>query len=127
MRYEIITIGSGLGGLVSTALLVKKGKKVLLLEQQSLPGGYCTSYKRKGFIFNIPSVMNNIKDEKLYSTLNSLGFYDEIEWTEIEIFAKYIYPDFEMVMPANNLAACQESLKQAFPSEKLLKNMIFMN
>jgi len=32
-----MTIGSGLGGLLSTALLAKEGKKVLLLEQHRIP------------------------------------------------------------------------------------------
>lgn len=125
MKYNIVTIGSGLGGLVSSALLAKRGKKVLLLEQHSIPGGYCTSYERKGFIFNIPSVMNDVKEGELYSMLNSLGFYDEIEWVEIENFAKYIYPDFEVVMPANDLRGCRENLKLAFPSEKSAIDNIF--
>ncbi len=114
-----------MGGLLSSVLLAKEGKKVLLLEQHRIPGGYCTSYKRKGFIFNVPSVMNNIVDGELYETLKNLGLFDEIEWVELENFAKYVYPDVEIVMPANDLEGCQENFNRAFPSEKAAINRAF--
>lgn len=114
-----------MGGLVSSALLAKEGKNVLLLEQHRIPGGYCTSYKRKGFIFNVPSVMSNIAEGESYSMLRSLGLFDEVEWIEIENFAKYIYPECEIVMPANNLEGCQENLMIAFPSEKKAIEKVF--
>lgn len=125
MAYDIITIGSGLGGLLSSTLMAREGKKVLLLEQHSIPGGYCTSYKRNGFIFNIPSVFTNIMDGELYSTLNSLGLFDELEWVDVDNFAKYIYPDCEIVMPANDLDGCRENIKTAFPSDKSTVDKVF--
>lgn len=125
MKYDAIIIGSGLGGLVSCALLAKEGKKVLLLEQHSRPGGYCVSYNRSGFIFDVPSIMNQLQDD-LYLTLKSLGFYEEIEWVRIEKFAKIIYPVLEVVMPAENLEGCRENLKKAFPSEKKAVDAIFL-
>jgi len=39
MKNDIIVIGAGLGGLVSGAKLAKEGKKVLLIEQHTIPGG----------------------------------------------------------------------------------------
>lgn len=49
--YDIILIGSGMGSLSAAALLAKAGAKVLILEQNYLPGGCTSSYWRKGFIF----------------------------------------------------------------------------
>ena len=125
IAHDIITIGSGLGGLLSSVLLAKEGRKVLLLEQHRIPGGYCTSYRRKGFIFNIPSIMTSISGGELRAVLGGLGFFDEIEWVEIDNFAKYIYPGFELVMPANDLEGCRENLKTAFPSDKAAIDNIF--
>lgn len=125
MAHDIITIGSGLGGLLSSVLLAKEGKKVLLLEQHRSPGGYCTSFERKGFIFSIPNILTNTTDEKLNTVLDSLGFFDEIEWLEIDKFAKYIYPDFEIIMPSNDLEGCRENLNAAFPSEKPAVDKVF--
>jgi all-trans-retinol 13,14-reductase len=51
-EYDVIIIGSGMGGLTCGALLSKRGYKVLVLEQHNQVGGYYTSFRRKGFIFN---------------------------------------------------------------------------
>ncbi len=50
--YDAIIIGAGIGGLVCGCYLAKAGMKVLICEQHYKPGGYCTSFKRKGFIFD---------------------------------------------------------------------------
>jgi phytoene dehydrogenase-like protein len=50
--YDAIIIGAGIGGLVCGCYLAKAGMKVLIAEQHHKPGGYCTSFKRKGFTFD---------------------------------------------------------------------------
>jgi len=50
--YDAIIIGAGIGGLVCGCYLAKAGMKVLMCEQHSKAGGYCTSFKRKGFTFD---------------------------------------------------------------------------
>lgn len=53
MKYDTIVIGAGLGGLTTAAVLAKKGKRVLVLEQHSIPGGCATVYERKGIRFEV--------------------------------------------------------------------------
>ena len=50
-KWQIIVIGSGMASLTAAALLANDGYKVLVLEQNYLPGGCVSSYYRKGFIF----------------------------------------------------------------------------
>jgi len=50
--YDAIIIGAGISGLVCGCYLAKAGMKVLIAEQHYKPGGYCSSFKRKGFIFD---------------------------------------------------------------------------
>ena len=52
MKYDVIIIGSGFGGLVCGHLLSKQGKNVLLLERQAQPGGCIQSYRREGMAFD---------------------------------------------------------------------------
>lgn len=53
-HYDVVVIGSGLGGLTSANYLAKCGHSVLLLEQHYQFGGLATWFKRKGgHIFDI--------------------------------------------------------------------------
>ena len=48
-KYDVIIIGAGIGGITAGALLAKRGLDVLIVEQHYLPGGVCSTVKRKGF------------------------------------------------------------------------------
>jgi prolycopene isomerase len=50
--YDAVIIGAGISGLVCGNYLAQAGMKVLLAEQHHQPGGYCTSFVRKGIIFD---------------------------------------------------------------------------
>lgn len=51
--YDVVVIGSGLGGLTTANRLAKCGHSVLLLEQHHKIGGLATWFKRKGHIFDV--------------------------------------------------------------------------
>lgn len=53
-RYDVVVIGSGLGGLTAANVLGKAGRSVLLLEQHFNYGGLATWFKRRGgHVFDI--------------------------------------------------------------------------
>jgi phytoene dehydrogenase-like protein len=52
-KYDVIIIGSGLGGLTAANRLACCGHRVLLLEFHHQLGGLATWFKRKGHIFDI--------------------------------------------------------------------------
>jgi all-trans-retinol 13,14-reductase len=52
-EYDVIVVGSGLGGLFVAALLACDALKVLVCEQHRVVGGCCTAFRRKGFTFNV--------------------------------------------------------------------------
>ncbi len=49
--YDVIVMGSGMGGLSVASMLASDGYKVLILEAALHPGGCSSSYPRKGYIF----------------------------------------------------------------------------
>jgi len=52
-HYDVIVIGSGIGGLCNAALLSKLGKKVCVLEQHYTAGGYTHAYERNGYEWDV--------------------------------------------------------------------------
>ena len=53
MKYDVIIIGGGLGGLTAGSKLAKDGKKVMLVEQHNIPGGCATTFKRRGYTMDV--------------------------------------------------------------------------
>ena len=51
-KYDIIIIGSGLGGLVCGYILSKHGYKVAILEQGTQIGGCLQTFRRSGVVFD---------------------------------------------------------------------------
>lgn len=52
-HYDVIVIGSGIGGLCNAALLSKLGKRVCVLEQHYTAGGYTHAYEREGYEWDV--------------------------------------------------------------------------
>ena len=52
LKYDILIIGSGLGGLTSAALLSKAGYKVLVVEKLPFAGGRCATLDYNGYKMN---------------------------------------------------------------------------
>jgi len=52
-EFDVIVIGSGMGGMTTAAALSRVGRKVLLLEQAKTIGGLTHSFSRGGFTWDV--------------------------------------------------------------------------
>ncbi len=54
--YDVVIIGSGIGGLTSAALLSKEGFRVMVFEGNKRIGGCCSAYEKNGYSFDVGAV-----------------------------------------------------------------------
>jgi len=52
MSKKAIIVGAGIAGLSTGCYLQMNGYKTQIFEMSQSPGGLCTSWKRKGYIFD---------------------------------------------------------------------------
>ena len=52
-KSRVVVIGAGIGGLTAGALLCKRGYQVIIVDQALVPGGCASTFKRKGFTFDV--------------------------------------------------------------------------
>lgn len=117
-KYDAIIIGSGIGGLTCGCYLAKSGAKVLIVEQQKKVGGYCSSFSRQGYKFDVGvHYLGGIKRGILGKILEEIDLKDEILFNQFN-------PSDKIVMPENTtyvhseLKETIESFKNSFPSER---------
>ena len=51
-NFDVIVIGSGIGGLCAGSLLARYGKKVIICESHTIAGGAAHCFRRQGFTFD---------------------------------------------------------------------------
>jgi len=117
-EYDVIIVGSGIGGLTCGALLSKRGYKVLVLEQHHQVGGYCSSFVRRGFVFNtgVEDVSGLAERGPITYLLRELGLEKE------DLFVRnttgYIFRGREITVKAENLEEFKKQLSDMFPDER---------
>jgi len=79
-NYDVIIMGSGLGGLLSGLILSKEGLKVCILEKQPKLGGNLQNFSRHGCSFDtgLHYVGSLIPGQTLHSYWNYFGLIDKI-------------------------------------------------
>ncbi len=120
MQYDIIIIGSGLGGLACGSILAKNGRKVLVLEQGTQPGGCLQSYSRHGLKYDtgFHYVGGLAEGQSLHAAFGYLGLLD-LPWQRLDedCFDKITIGD-ETFRLAGGYEQYAEKLAERFPEER---------
>lgn len=119
MEYDAIIIGAGVAGLASAVKLSSSGKKVLLVEKQSVPGGFATTFNRKGFIFEsaLHCVDGLQEGGEVRNFLEECGISKKINFIELANFGRVIYPEHDFTSSFDPIHFA-DYLKEKFPDEK---------
>ncbi|VEP15406.1 conserved hypothetical protein [Hyella patelloides LEGE 07179] len=119
-KYDAIVIGSGIGGLTAAAILSKYShKKVLVLEQHYVIGGFTHEFERQGFHWDVGlHYVGEMGEGEIGRQLFDYITEGKLRWNKMpDPFDIFIYPDFTFEVDSDP-QKYQSDLIGMFPEEK---------
>lgn len=115
---KIIIIGSGMGGLATGIYGQLNGFDTTIFEAHSIPGGQCTSWQRKEYVFD-PTV-HNFNGFKPQTKINA--FWQELgvlpcEMVKRNEFVSAVFPDGTYFHNCFDIEKLQAHLKEMSPED----------
>ncbi|UOK42935.1 MULTISPECIES: phytoene desaturase family protein [Flavobacterium] len=85
-KYDVVIVGSGLGGLVSAIILAKEGKSVCVLEKNNQYGGNLQTFVREKTIFDtgIHYIGGLEKGQNLHRYFSYIGIMDHLKLKKMD-------------------------------------------
>ncbi|MDO4727458.1 MAG: NAD(P)/FAD-dependent oxidoreductase [Bacteroidota bacterium] len=122
-KYDVIVVGSGLGGLVSAVILAKEGKKVCVLEKNQQFGGNLQTFVRDKTIFDtgVHYIGALDKGQNLHTYFSYLEIMNDLNIKSLDTDAyDYVYfDDTDQKYPhAQGYDNFIKQLLKYFPEEK---------
>ena len=103
-NFDVIVIGSGIGGLTAAALLSRYGKRVIVCESHTVAGGAAHNFRRQGFEFDSgPSFYCGLSDARslnpVKQVLDILG--ESLQTVPYDPLGHYHFPEGSFAVYCN--------------------------
>lgn len=136
---HIVIIGAGIAGLSAASYLLRNGYAVTVVEQHDIPGGLCTSWKRKGYTVDycVHWLMGTHPNSEYYQIWNELGAFTNKDGSVVPIinsdtFSTIGLSDGDIIHMYGNIEKFREELLRLGPEDekhinKLCKSLLSLS
>lgn len=117
--WDYIVIGSGMGGMTAAALLAKLGKRVLVLEQHYVPGGFTHTFRRKQWVWDVGvHAVGEVTKHSMTGRILHAITDGKLQWNSLgPVYDEFHYPDDFRIDFPDNPKQFRDNLREAFPNE----------
>lgn len=118
--WDYIVVGSGMGGMTAAAMLSKLGRRVLLLEQHYVPGGFTHTFPRKGYRWDVGvHAVGEVTEHSMTGRLLSRLTDGRLRWASLgETYDDFEFPGGFRIEFPDNPRLFRDRLVAAFPDEE---------
>lgn len=117
--WDYIVIGSGMGGMTTAAMLSKLGKRVLVLEQHYVPGGFTHTFRRKKWTWDVGvHAVGEVDRASMLGKVLARLTDDRLRWASLgSVYDEFYFPDLRIDFP-DDRKQFVSNLLEAFPSQQ---------
>jgi len=117
---DVVVIGSGAGGMTAAVALARTGRRVLVLEQHDVPGGWCHSFQLDGHRFSpgVHYVGELGPGGRLRAVMEGLGVAGDLTFLQLDSngYDRVFAGTRRFDVPSGR-AALESRLRARFPAE----------
>jgi all-trans-retinol 13,14-reductase len=119
-RWDYIVIGSGMGGMTTAALLSKLGRRVLVLEQHYVAGGFTHMFKRPGYRWDVGvHAVGEVTEHSLPGRVLHNLTDGKLAWASLgPVYDAFHFPGGFRIDFPDGPKQFRENLVAAFPGER---------
>ncbi|HEX5641885.1 MAG TPA: FAD-dependent oxidoreductase, partial [Thermoleophilia bacterium] len=116
---RLLIIGAGVAGLTAGCYAARSGYRTTILEMGQTPGGLCTSWRRKGYLFDgsVAGLAGTSPEAPIHRLWRDIGVADYCPLYDPVDFGTVVAPDGRAVTVSTDIDRLEAHLRENFPRD----------